>query len=77
MRLGATQWLEMAGLLLAGLAPFVVIRFINGYLLEGDAVVPADGGVVVLFALLGGVFGFQLATSGPVFDVMGRSAIRA
>ncbi len=70
VHLGATRWLEMAGLLLVGLAPFVVIGFINGYLLQADAVVPADGGVVVLFALLGGVFGFQLATSGPMFDVM-------
>jgi ABC-type multidrug transport system permease subunit len=26
--------------------------------------------VVVLFALFGGVFGFQLATSGPLFEVM-------
>ena len=28
------------------------------------------GGVVVLFALVGGVYGFQLATSGPMFEVM-------
>jgi len=70
VRLGATQWLEMAGLLLVGLAPFVVIGLVLGYLLPGDAVAPAFAGVVVLFALLGGVFGFQLATSGPMFDVM-------
>ncbi len=70
VRLGATQWLEMAGLLLAGLAPLVVIGLVLGYLLSSDAVAPAFAGVVVLFALLGGVFGFQLATSGPVFDVM-------
>ncbi len=70
VRLGATQWLEMAGLLLAGLAPFIVIGFILGYVLQGDAVAAADAGVVLLFALVGGVFGFQLATSGPMFDVM-------
>ncbi len=70
VRLGATQWLEMAGLLLAGLAPFIVIGFILGYSLGSDAVALADAGVVLLFALLGGVFGFQLAKSGPLFDVI-------
>jgi ABC-2 type transport system permease protein len=70
VRFGATQWLEMAGLLLVGLAPLVVIGFVLGYLLSSDAVAPAFAGVVVLLALLGGAFGFQLATSGPVFDVM-------
>jgi ABC-2 type transport system permease protein len=70
VRLGATQWLEMAGLLLVGLAPFIVIGFILGYSLGTDAVTAAIAGVVLLFALLGGVFGFQLATSGPLFDVI-------
>jgi ABC-2 type transport system permease protein len=70
VHLRTTQWLEMAGLLLVGLAPFVVLGFILGYLLRSDAAVPAVGGVVVLFALFGGVFGFQLATSGPLFEVM-------
>jgi ABC-2 type transport system permease protein len=69
VRLGATQWLELAGLLLAGLAPFIVIGFILGYSLPGDAIA-AYSGVVLLFALLGGVFGIQLATSGPLFDVI-------
>jgi ABC-2 type transport system permease protein len=70
VRLGATHWLELAGLLLVGLAPFIVIGFALGYSMGSDAVAAADAGVVILFALLGGVFGFQLATSGPVFDVM-------
>jgi ABC-2 type transport system permease protein len=70
VRLGASHWLELAGLLLVGLAPFVVMGFILGYLLPTDAATPAVGGLVVLFALLGGVFGFQLATSGPLFDVL-------
>ncbi len=69
VRLGATQWLELAGLLLAGLAPFIVIGFILGYSLPGDAIA-AYSGVVLLFALLGGVFGIQLATSGPLFAVI-------
>ena len=70
VRLSAAQWLEMTGLLLAGLVPFVVMGFILGYLVPVDALAAALGGVVVLFALLGGVFGFQLATSGPLFDVL-------
>jgi ABC-2 type transport system permease protein len=70
VRLGATQWLRMTGLIVAGLVPFVVMGFILGYLVPIDALAPALGGLVVLFALLGGVFGFQLATSGPLFDVL-------
>jgi ABC-2 type transport system permease protein len=70
VRLPASHWLELAGLLLVGLVPFVVMGFIVGYLVPVDALAAALGGVVVLFALLGGVFGFQLATSGPLFDVL-------
>jgi ABC-2 type transport system permease protein len=70
VRLDAGQWLEMTGLLLAGLAPFVVMGFILGYLVPVDALAPALGGVVILFALFGGVYGFQLASSGPMFGVM-------
>jgi len=70
VRLTASQWLELTGLLLAGLVPFVVMGFILGYLMPIDALAAGLGGVVVLFALFGGVFGFQLATSGPLFDVL-------
>jgi len=70
VRLDATQWLEMTGLLLAGLAPFVALGIVVGYLVPADALAPAIGGVVVLLALVGGVYGFQLATSGPMFEVM-------
>ena len=35
-----------------------------------DALTPALGGIVVLFSLFGGVYGFELAKSGPMFDVM-------
>jgi ABC-2 type transport system permease protein len=70
VRLGATEWLEMGGLLLAGLASFIVIGLILGYSLSSDAGAAGTAGIVLLFALLGGVFGFQLATSGPMFDVI-------
>ena len=70
VRLAASQWLEMTGLILVGLVPFVVIGFVVGYLMPVDALTPALGGIVVLFSLFGGVYGFELAKSGPMFDVM-------
>ena len=70
VRLAASQWLEMTGLILAGLVPFVILGFVLGYLLPVDAMTPALGGIVVLFSLFGGVYGFELAKSGPMFDVM-------
>jgi ABC-2 type transport system permease protein len=70
VRLAASQWFEMTGLILVGLVPFVLIGFVVGYLMPVDALTPALGGIVVLFSLLGGVYGFELATSGPMFDVM-------
>ncbi len=69
VRLGATTWLEMTGLLLIGLAPFVVIGITLGHLLTVEAMVPAVGGTVVLFALLGGAFG-RLFTSGAGLTIV-------
>lgn len=65
VRLAASQWLKITGLILVGLAPFVVIGFVLGYLMPVDALTPALGGIVVLFSLFGGVYGFELAKSGP------------
>jgi ABC-2 type transport system permease protein len=70
VRLDAAHWLEIGGLLLVGLSPFIALGITLGYLLRVDALAPAIGGVVVLFSLVGGVYGFQLAHSGPLFDVM-------
>jgi ABC-2 type transport system permease protein len=70
VRLDATQWLKLTGLILVGLVPFVVMGLALGYLVPVDALTVTLGGVVILFSLLGGVFGFQLAKSGPVFDFM-------
>jgi len=70
VRLAASQWFEMTGLIVVGLVPFVVIGFVVGYLMPADALTPALGGIVVLFSLFGGVYGFELAKSGPMFDVM-------
>lgn len=63
VRLGATTWLEMTGLLLIGLAPFAVIGVTLGHLVTPEAMVPAVAGSVLLFALLGGAFG-RLFTGG-------------
>lgn len=57
VHLDAAQWIEMIGLLLVGLAPFVLMGILLGHLIPGDALVPAVGGLVVVFALFGGVFG--------------------
>ncbi len=70
VRLSASQWLELTGLILVGLVPFVVIGFVLGFLLPVDSLTPALGGIVILFSLFGGVYGFELAKSGPMFDVM-------
>jgi ABC-2 type transport system permease protein len=55
--LSAAQWLEMTGLLLVGLVPFVVIGITVGHLLAVDALAPAVGGLAVFFALFGGAWG--------------------
>lgn len=57
VRLGAAQWLEMAGLLLVGLPPFVLMGLILGHLIAGDTLAPAVAGLVMLFALFGGAYG--------------------
>lgn len=57
VHLNAAQWLEMTGLLLVGVAPFVVAGIILGHLLAPDSLVAALGGFVTILALLGGVFG--------------------
>ena len=69
VRLDATGWLTMLGLLLVGLIPFAVMGIMLGHLISVDSLGPAIGGITALFALFGGVFG-PLFTSGPVFDVI-------
>jgi ABC-2 type transport system permease protein len=70
VRLSAGGWLTMVGFLLVGLIPFTVLGILLGHLLSADASAPAVGGIVTLFALLGGVYGFQVAKSGPVFQII-------
>jgi len=68
VRLPAHEWLTVAGLLLAGLIPFTILGILLGHLTGSDASAPVVGGVVTLFSLLGGVYGFQVARSGAMFE---------
>jgi len=69
VRLSPAQWLEMTGLLLVGLAPFVVMGFILGYVVPIDSMPLAMGGLVVLFALFGGAWG-RFFNGGPVLTAV-------
>ncbi len=52
----ASRWLEMTGLILVGILPFVALGILAGHLLTVDSMGPAIGGGAALFALLGGVW---------------------
>ena len=67
---GRSEWVTVIGLLLVGLIPFAILGILLGHLVKTDSIAPAIGGITTLFALLGGVYGFQLAHSGPLFDVI-------
>ena len=69
VRLDVAQWLEMSGLLLVGLVPFVLMGLILGHLIATDALVPAMGWLIVFFALFGGAFG-SLFNSGAMLTVV-------
>jgi ABC-2 type transport system permease protein len=69
VRLGATGWLTMLGLLLVGLIPFAIMGVMLGHLISVDSLGPAIGGITSIFALLGGVFG-PLVTSGALLTVV-------
>ncbi len=69
VRLNVAQWLEMSGLLLVGLVPFVLMGLILGHLFATDALVPVMGWLVVFFALFGGAFG-SLFNSGAMLTVV-------
>lgn len=69
VRMGAAAWLEMTGLLLVGLVPFVVLAIALGHLLEMDALSGAVGGLIVVFSLFGGAWGDFFA-SGVMLTVV-------
>jgi ABC-2 type transport system permease protein len=69
VRLSASQWLIMTGLLLIGLVPFVILGIMLGHVLTVDSIGPALGGITAVFALLGGTW-FPLATGGVLLSVV-------
>jgi ABC-2 type transport system permease protein len=69
VRLTAAQWLEMTGLLLIGLIPFIVMGITVGHLAKADAMPAVIGGLVVVFALFGGAFG-QFFNSGAMLKII-------
>jgi len=57
VHLAPGKWITMTVLILVGLIPFNVLGILLGHLLSTDAIGPAMGGIVSLFALPGGVWG--------------------
>lgn len=70
VRLSAREWLTVVGLLLVGLVPFTVLGIMLGHVIRADASAPAVGGIVTLFCLLGGVYGFQIAQKGAMLQII-------
>jgi ABC-2 type transport system permease protein len=68
--LSAGAWLTMIGLMLVGLIPLTVLGILIGHLVTPDSLAPAAGGTIMLLALLGGAYGFLVAKSGAVFDMI-------
>ena len=54
VRIEALRWVEMTGLLLIGVLPFVAMGIAIGHLLTIDSMGPAVGGGSALFGFLGG-----------------------
>jgi ABC-2 type transport system permease protein len=69
VHLSAAHWLEMTGLLLLGLVPFVLMGIIVGHLISVDALATTVGALVVGFALFGGAFG-NFFNSGVMLTVV-------
>jgi len=70
VRLSAGEWLTVVGLMLVGLVPLTLLGILLGHLLTADSLAPAVGGTIMLLALLGGAYGFLLATSGVLFEII-------
>jgi ABC-2 type transport system permease protein len=68
VRLGASEWLGMTGLILVGLIPFAALGIMIGHLLTPDSIGPAMGGGISLLALLGGTW-FPISGHGFLHDI--------
>lgn len=70
VRMPAGDWVRMTVLILVGLIPFAVLGILLGHLLTVDSMGPAMGGVVSLFALLGGSWGPIGGDTGVLHDIV-------
>ncbi len=70
VRLDAGEWTGMIGLMMVGLIPVAVLGILLGHVVTTDSLAPAVGGTIMLLALLGGAYGFLVAKSGAVFDLI-------
>jgi ABC-2 type transport system permease protein len=70
VRLSASDWVTMIGLLLVGLVPLAALGILLGHLVTPDSLAPAVGGTITVLALLGGAYGFLVATSGVLFTLI-------
>ena len=64
VRLPLSSWGRMTLLILIGLIPFAALGIWFGHVLTVDSLGPALGGIIALFALLGGAWGPVAGTNG-------------
>jgi ABC-2 type transport system permease protein len=68
VRLPATEWLAMTGLILVGLVPFAAAGILLGHKLNTDTIGPALGGGTAILALVSGTW-FPVDKSGFLHDL--------
>lgn len=69
VRMPADHWWKMTVLVLVGLIPFAALGIWLGHMLSVESMGPAMGGIISLFALLGGAWG-PLADHGVLRNVV-------
>jgi ABC-2 type transport system permease protein len=68
VRLPASAWVGMTGLMLVGLMPFAAFGIMVGHLVTVDTIGPVTGGVTSLLALVSGTW-FPIAATGFMHDL--------
>lgn len=67
VRMPLQRWIEMTGLILIGLIPFVALGIMLGHLIKSDSMGPVMGGGMSFLSIFGGAFG-QLGSDGSLFN---------
>jgi ABC-2 type transport system permease protein len=67
VRMSLQRWIEMTGLILIGLVPFVALGIMLGHLIKSDSMGPVMGGGMSFLSIFGGAFG-QLGADGSLFN---------